>query len=230
MRTVLLQTILQHCFLGGMEDVAQPVNMTGLYSLKFEVQGTQEIASLRYWNSDQLVKVQLCRYSPVSNPARNQLLVIARVLSFLSTSPHIVCMSGCTSEVLQTVEQSSLQQKGVEYPVRYKSLSLHKLMQKREGSVFGRIDFFTQLKYIVAFLAGSLDEPWIVHTPELAKVSITDCGYCLFVFYKSVRPFIVSRLYPVVIYGFDTCRLFALRSTLLGPHHQDCAYVRDAGS
>ena len=132
-----------------MEDVAQSVNETELYSLEFEQQGTQEIASLCYWKSDQHIKVQLCRYSPVYNPARNQLLV--------------------------TVEQSSLRKKIIEYLFRYTVLLLHKLMHKREGSVFGRIDFYTQLKYLVAFPAGSLDQPWIVHTPELANVSITDC-------------------------------------------------------
>ena len=45
-------------------------------------------------------------------------------------------------------------------------------MLKREGIVFGRIDFYIQLKYLVAYLANILDEPWIGNTPELAKVSI----------------------------------------------------------
>ena len=135
------------------------MNETGLYSLEFEQQGAHEVASLRYWKAERLVKVQLARQSPNSHLARNQLLAVARLFSFLSTTPQMVCMSGCASYVLQTVEQSSLLSKGVEYPFRYNVLSLNSLMRKREGSVFGRIDIYTQLKYLLAFLAGSLDEP-----------------------------------------------------------------------
>ena len=154
--------------------MAQSVSETGLYSLEFEQQGTQEIASLRYWKADRLVKVQLTRHRPNSHLARNQIFAVARLFSFLSTSPQMVCISSCTSDVLQTVEQSSLLSKVIYYPFRYNVLSLHHLLRKREGSVFGRIDIYTQLKYLVAFLAGSLDEPWIVRTPELAKVGLVN--------------------------------------------------------
>ena len=44
--------------------------------------------------------------------------------------------------------------------------------------MFGRIDFYTQLKYLVAFLTNSLDEPWMAICPELTKVQIvTLSGY-----------------------------------------------------
>ena len=114
-------TIFHHVFLLEMEDIAQSVNDTGLYSLEFEPHGRQCIASLRYWKSDHLVKVQLCRYSLATNSSRNHLLVVTRILSFLSTAGQIVCMSGCTSEVIQSIEQSNLLKKGVEYPFRSKA-------------------------------------------------------------------------------------------------------------
>ena len=69
-------------------------------------------------------------------------------------------MSGCTFDVLQTVEKSALLKKGIEYPFRYQVFYMHKLMQKRKGSVFGRIDFYTQLEYLLVYLAQYLDEPW----------------------------------------------------------------------
>ena len=95
------------------------------------------------------------QYSLTSDRDRNQLRVIARLLSLLSTGPQIACMSGCTSDVLRTIEQSS----GVKYPFRYQVSSIHRLMHKREGNVFGRIGFYAQLKYLLAYLAQSLDEP-----------------------------------------------------------------------
>ena len=153
-----------------MEDMAQSVNDFGLYSIEFEPQGSREIASLRYWKSGFLVKLQLMQYSLTSDPDRNQLLAIARLLSLHSTGPQFACMSGCTSDVLRTIELSSLLKKGVEYPFRYQVSSIHRLMHKREGSVFGRIGFYAQLKYLLAYLAQSLDEPWMVDAPELSKV------------------------------------------------------------
>ena len=102
---------------------------------------------------------------------------MARLLPLLSTAPQIVCMSGCTASVLRAVEESSLLKKGIEYPFRYQVTSLHKLMHKREGSVFGRIDFFSQLKYLLAYLTHSLDELWMVKAPELSKVGFYALGF-----------------------------------------------------
>ena len=166
----MFQAIFHHIFLRGMEDVAQTVNDSGLYSLEFEPQGGKEIASLRYWKSGFLLKLQLFQNGLASDPDHNQLLVVARLLFLLSTAPQIVCMSGCTVSVLRTVEKSSLQKKGIEYPFRYQVTSLHKLMHKREGSVFGPSDFYSQLKYLLAYLAHSLDEPWMSRAPELSMV------------------------------------------------------------
>ena len=198
--------------------MAQSINETGLYALEFEQQGTQEIVSLRYWKADQLVKIQLCRHSTSSYPSRNQLLAVARLMSFFLTSPQRVCMSGCTSEVLQAVQPSTLLKKGIEHPFGYEVLYLHKLMHKREGSVFGRIDIYTQLRYLVVYLSGSLDEPWIVRTPELAKVSFVDRDCCLFALYKLVQRFVVSRQYPVVTSGSGPSRPSVPRSLLTGNH------------
>ena len=156
-----------------MEDVAQTVN----HSIEFEPQGIKEIASLRYWKLGFLVKLQLFQYSLAADPDRSQLLVVARLLSLLSTARQIVCMSGCTASVLRAVEESSLLKTSIEYPFRYQVTSLHKLMHKREGSVFGRIDFYSQLKHLMAYLTHSLDEPWMVKAPELSKVGFYVLGF-----------------------------------------------------
>ena len=162
--------MFHHVFLRGMEDIAQSVNSCGAYSLEFEPHGNQCILSIRYWKASTLAKVQLCKYPLPSDPGPSQLLMISRLLSFLSTPPQIACVSGCTSEVLRSVERSGQFKKGIEYPFRFNAFSLPKLMHQLEGSVFGRIDFFTQLKYLLAFLNNSLDEPWMSSCPELTKV------------------------------------------------------------
>ena len=65
----------------------------GPYSIEFEPQGSEEIAPLLYWKSGSLGKLQLLQYSLASDPVRNQLLVIAQLLSVLSTAPQI--LSAC---------------------------------------------------------------------------------------------------------------------------------------
>ena len=123
-----------------MEDIAQSVNTTGAYSLEFEPHGSQCILSIRYWKSDRLVKVQLNRYPLTSDPGPSQLLLVSQLISFLSTEPKIACLSGCTSsEVLQAIEQSSLFKKGVEYPFRFKALSLPKVMHQRREACLGAL-------------------------------------------------------------------------------------------
>ena len=60
--------------------------------------------------------------------------------------------------------------KGIEYPFRFDALSLPTLMHRQEESLFGRIEFYTQLKNLVAFLSGCQNQPWIICTPELSNV------------------------------------------------------------
>ena len=162
--------MFHHIFLRGMEDIAQSVNFCGAYSLEFEPHGSQSILSVRYWKPGALTKVQLCKYPLSSDPGPSQLLMISRLLSFLSKLPQIAFLSGCTSEVLKSVERSGLFKKGIEYPFRFNAFSFPKLMHQLEEGVFGRIEFFTQLKYLLAFLNNSLDEPWMCSCTELTKV------------------------------------------------------------
>ena len=164
------QTILHHVFLRCIEDIGHHVNASGFYSLEFEYKGSYSVMSVRFWKDDSLVKCQLSRYPSSTDLAVGQLQSIAKVLSAFSAGPQIVCLSGCSLATLRTLETSTLLKKGIEYPFRFHSLSLSALMHRKEGSVFGRIDFHIQLKYLIAFLSGCQCEPWIVRTPELSKV------------------------------------------------------------
>ena len=168
---MFLQTIFHHVFLlRGIEDIGHHVNTSGFYSLEFEYKGSFSVMSIRFWKNDSLTKCQLTRYPSSTDLAVGQLQSRAKVLSAFSTGPQVVCLSDCSLAILRTLETSTLLKKGIEYPFRFNSLSLTTLMHRKVGSVFGRIDFYTQLKYLVAFLSGCQCEPWIVHTPELSKV------------------------------------------------------------
>ena len=53
-------------------------------------------------------------------------------------------------------------------------------MHKKGYSVFGKIDFFSVLQFIVVSLGNSLDLDWVLLSPELSKVGIlfTINGHC----------------------------------------------------
>ena len=211
----------------GMEDVVQSVSVSGLYSIEFEPQGKKEIPSLRYWRSGYLIKIQLIQYSWASDPDRsNQLLVIARLLSFLSTAPQIICMSGWTFDVHQRVEQFAFLKKGIEYLFRYQVSSLHKLLHKREGSIFGLIDFYTQLKYLLAYFAQSLDELWMAKAPEhTSKVYFLALGFgCVSCVYSTTLrstplAILTCDFVPFPTYAQKSSRTGSpFRTTPLEPH------------
>ena len=128
--------------------------------------------SVRFWKNDSLLKCQVCRYTSTTGLIAGKLQSIAKVLSAFPTAPHVVCLSGCSLATLRTLGASTLVKKRIEYPFRFNalSLSLPTLMNRHEGSVFGRIDFYAQLKFSVAFLSGCQNQPWIIHTQKLSKV------------------------------------------------------------
>ena len=152
-----------------MADIAYQVSVTGQYSLEFEKRGTYSFVSIRFWKVDSLSVVRLLRYRTASEPAAGLLLALSRLLSMLSTQPQIVSVSGCPAEIIPLLERSCLLQKGIEYPFRFDALSLPDMMHERWGSVFGTISFFSQLKFLVAFLDGCSGQPWAALMPEFVK-------------------------------------------------------------
>ena len=147
-------SIFHHSFLGWIEHIGQHVNTTGLYSLEFEYKGSYSVMSIRYWKNSSLVKCQMCLYPSSTDLTTGQLQSIAKVLSAFSAAPQFVCLSGCSLATSRTLETSKLLKKGIEYPFRFNALSLPTLIHSQEGSVFGRIDFYTQLKDFVVFVSG----------------------------------------------------------------------------
>ena len=155
-----------------MSDIAHHVNVSGKYSLEFEPSGLHCIVSIRFWKADTLCTVRLMQYRLASDHAAGLLTAIARIFSFLSVQPQLVSVSRCPSELIPILEQSGLLTKGIQYPFRFDTFSLPKLMHQKWGSVFGGINFFSQLRFLVTFLDGCQDEIWATQSPELGKVNI----------------------------------------------------------
>ena len=63
--------------------------------------------------------VQPLRYRLASGQADGLLAAIPRLLSVLSTQPHLVSVSGCPSDLIPVLEQSGYSSKGIIYPFRF---------------------------------------------------------------------------------------------------------------
>ena len=103
------------------------------------------------------------------------LSAISHVLSSISSKPSLVSVSGCSSMVFRALETSGLFKNEIQYPFRFEVISLPELMHPnvlQTKHVFGRIDMFTQLKYLVVFLRGCQSQPWALQCPELCMVFI----------------------------------------------------------
>ena len=130
--------------------------------------------SVRFWRDDSLVeRVELHRHHQAESYPGCYLTAISCLLSFVSSKPNLVSISGCSSMIFKTLETCGLFNHGIQYPFRFEVFSLPELMHPealQTGYFFGRIDFFSQLKFLVVFLRGGLSQPWALKSPELCKV------------------------------------------------------------
>ena len=112
------QSIFHHIFFCAMTDISSCISATGFYSFEFEKKGIYGLVYVRYWKSTLLVRVYKCRHKLTSEPSSGILNSISRVLPVLSSKPKIVCVSGCTVEIVQTLDRCTLYQQGIQYPFR----------------------------------------------------------------------------------------------------------------
>ena len=96
---------------------------------------------------------------------------MAHVMGALSTEPHIVSVTGSTVQTVQQLDYSCYSNYAVQSPPRFEELQLRTLMHKKSSSVFGKIDLFGVLQYLVVSLGPSLELDWVLLSPELSKVS-----------------------------------------------------------
>ena len=146
-----------------------------MYALDFEVIGRNQILSVRFWKENTSVRVPLFRCPLVAGFPSTFITGLSPLLSVISFKPGLASVSGCPASLVRNLDNYGLFPRGVQYPIRFDALSLQTLMHKEGGGVFGSMDFFSQLRYLIVFLSGILTEPWTLESPELTKL-----GYLFF--------------------------------------------------
>ena len=89
----------------------------------------------------------------------------------LSTELHIISVTGSTVQTLQQLDYSRYSNYAVQSSPCFEELQLRALMHKKSANVFGKIDFFGVLHYLVVSLVPSLELDWVLLSTELTKVS-----------------------------------------------------------
>ena len=178
----------------GLSDISGHVVASGLYSIEFTTQGVYRCLSIRFWKNDLLARVELYRHHQGETYPDCYLSAISQMLSFISSKPSLVSVSGCSSMVFRALETSGFFKNGIQYPFRFEVISLPELMHPnalQTKHVFGRIDMFSQLKYLVVFLRGCQNQPWALQCPEFCRVFII-FYISLFLLYSLFRKFVVG--------------------------------------
>ena len=142
-----------------------------MYSLEFETNGRTRTMSVRFWRDYTLVRVQIYRCLLALGLPGSYFAGASRLLSITSSKPKLVSVSGCSASIVQSFDDSEEFLYGVQYPFRFDVFSLPSIMHQTDVNVFGIVDMFYHLKFLVVALSGILVHPWTVNTPELAKVS-----------------------------------------------------------
>ena len=180
-RCSVFQVLFQHFFLEMMNDVGTHVVAASEYSLDFAQDGVFVLVFIRYRRDDQLCRVFLQRTGRLLGLNQAEIRLVSFVMGVFSTQPQLVSCTGSTHNTVVMLDQCPYSTYGVQSPPRFEELSIKSIMHKKGYSVFGKIDFFSVLQFIVVSLGNSLDLDWVLVSPDLSKVGIlfTINGHCL---------------------------------------------------
>ena len=160
----------------GLADISSHVIATVMYSVEFTTIDTYRCMSIRFWRGDSLVRVELHRHQQSDAYPDCYLPAISCLLSFVSSKPNLVSISGCSSlwcSKPMRLPSCMITEFSILFGLKpFPCLtSCIRTLFRPASHTFGRIDMFSQLKYLVVFLRGSPSQPWAPQGPELCKVS-----------------------------------------------------------
>ena len=167
--------MFHHMFLELIADIGSQVNTSGEYAVEFATDGVFLLSFVKFWHDDQLCRVFLKRTGRVQGQAQAEVCLISHIMGVFSTKPRLVCCTGSSARTVHLLDQSPYTPHGLQSIPRFEELELSALMHKKSQSVFGRIDFFSVLRYLVTSLGGSAELDWVLLAPELSKVIGSIC-------------------------------------------------------
>ena len=166
------QVLFHHIFQQINPHLGNEILTSGQYTIELEPQGVFLLLYVRFWKADRLCRVYLARTGRTTGQTSAEIRLVATLLAGISCEAELVCCSGATHGLVQLLDQMPFSRHGVQRPTLFDEIAIKKLMHKDCYSVFGRIDFFSVLQYLIICLSGSLQMEWTLFTPELTKVRL----------------------------------------------------------
>ena len=151
-------------------DIGTQVNANHEYAVEFAIDGVFLLAFVRFWRADQLCRVFIKRTSRLQGPTSAEVCLLSYLMGAFSTKPNLISCTGCSARTVQLLDQSAYSNFSIQSPPRFEELKLQQLFHRKSNSVFGRIDFFSVVKYLVVSLGGCNELDWVLLSPELSKV------------------------------------------------------------
>ena len=151
-----VQVLFHHMFLELVNDVAAQISANGEYAVEFASDGVFMLAFVRFWREDELCRVFLKRTGRLHGQTDAEICLNAYIRAAISTPPRLISCTGCSVRTIQLMDLSPYSSFSVQSPPRFEEPSLPQLMHRKSQSVFGRVDFFSTLRYLVV----SLEAAW----------------------------------------------------------------------
>ena len=127
---------------------------------------------IRFWKDKQLCRVFLLRSGSSVEHTSSEVCLFSYLLGAILSQTSPVSVNACTGEPVPKLSQNKLFKIGVSNSIRFLQFAITQLMLIRSYSVFGQIDFFSILHFLIVTPGGSLELDCILTTLELEKVII----------------------------------------------------------
>ena len=180
----------------GLTDFSSRVMATEMYSIEFITHGLFLCMSVWFWKCDSLVRVELHWHHQSDSHPGCYLTAISCLLSFLSSKPNLVSISGCSSMIFRALETRGLFNLGIQYPFRFEVFSsLNGCTQEFADRIRLRSDWQLLATHVLSCLPSRRSQPTVSITVSWALPGYlpSDYAFCLFLFRLCI-PFWPSTL------------------------------------
>ena len=153
--------------------VIRCVKTCGFFSLDFEERGDGLQFFVRSWDQNRVIRVCVC-VEPLGQVfPEAELRCISRILSCFSVKFRPLMMSGVSSLVCSFYNDANKKRGKLLSYVEYSEETFKIQVQRLSGLVFGLVDPFTLLEFLVWKLRSARDETWMLPLTSPSEAPVT---------------------------------------------------------
>ena len=145
-------------------------------SVEFNATTTPRNVTLSFCVGKELVRLVIPHCGRDVPVVRNNVALVARLLSVTSLEATNINCGGCTSDFNKSLDKNLNRKARARCPFSLSPVKVEKVAAQTIFSVVWRIDMFCILQIILARLSGLLDERWVQSKHFLKSVG-TCCAY-----------------------------------------------------